>query len=93
MEIHLDGLMKMEVGLYPFTKFYSFPIEAYLGYLEYSLTETLPTEASVECDWGDESTPFTGLLDEMESTNDTGVLRYLIEHAYEEHGEYNVTCR
>ena len=38
-------------------------------------------------------TPFIGLLDEMESTNDTGVLGYLIEHTYEEHGEYNVTCR
>jgi hypothetical protein len=61
--------------------------------LEYEKANPFPTEASVECDWGD-GVVFTEDLDNIvEEGDNDDYLRYKITHAYEINGEYNVTCK
>ena len=55
-------------------------------------TSRVPTDAEVECDFGDGS-KITDKLDSLEYNNDTTDVTWKVAHRYAENGEYNVTCR
>ena len=55
-------------------------------------TSRVPTEADVECDFGDGS-KITEKLDSLDFDNSTSDVTWSITHKYATNGEYNVTCR
>ena len=55
-------------------------------------TSRIPTEADVECDFGDGS-KMNEKLDSLEFDNATSDVTWKITHFYASNGEYNVTCR
>ena len=71
-----------------------FPCVGYQAFLEYPIGFLFPTEASVECDWGDGSDPDEYFLNDMLYSNESMIVNsFPITHVYEEHGEYNMTCK
>ena len=57
-----------------------------------SSTSRVPTEADLECDFGDNSKLNTK-LDSLEFDNTTLEFNWKITHSYAFNGKYNVTCR
>ena len=76
--------------LKPFAFYYYVAYEIFLQ-LDLS-TSRVPTEADVECDFGDDS-KMNEKLDLLEFENSTSDVTWKITHKYVSNGEYNVTCR
>ena len=55
-------------------------------------TSRIPTDADVECDFGDGLT-LSEKLDALEFDNTTVPVQWMITHSYTFNGKYNVSCR
>ena len=82
-----------EIFYKTFTKTVCLLLLAYEIFLQLDLsTSRVPTDADVECDFGDDS-KMNEKLDLLEFENSTSDVTWKITHQFAVNGEYNVSCR